>query len=75
MALRNFWVEANIDGRETALEGGPRRKDGGMTVTVLQRKDGGKATAVKVNCWESNGELFSRVEINGTVVDTFKTRR
>lgn len=75
MALRNFWVTADIQGRETDLEGGPRSKDGGMTVTVLQRKDGAKVEAVKVNCWERNGELYSRVQINGTVVGTFQTRR
>lgn len=75
MALRNFWVEANIDGRETTLEGGPRRKDGGLTVKVLQRDNGSKVTAVKVNCWEGNGELFTRVEINGQSVGLFQTRR
>lgn len=75
MALRNFWVTADIEGRETNLEGGPRSKDGGMCVTILQRDNGSKATAVKVNCWESGGELFSRVEINGTHVGTFQTRR
>lgn len=75
MALRNFWVEAKIDGRETELEGGPRAKDGGMSVTILQRHNGSKMTAVKVNCWENNGDLFTRVEIGGVNVGTFETRR
>ena len=29
MAVRNFYVEADIDGRQTMLGGGPRNKDGG----------------------------------------------
>lgn len=75
MALRNFWVSARIDGRETELEGGPRAKDGGMSITVLQRDNGSKTKAVQVNCWEADGKLYTRVEINGVHVGTFDTRR
>ena len=75
MALRNFWVTANVDGRSTDLEGGPRAKDGGMTITVLQRKNGTKKKAVVVRCWESDGELFTNVKINGEDVGTVQSRR
>ena len=37
MALRNFWIDAKIDGRKTELEGGPQAKDGGLSVDILQR--------------------------------------
>ena len=28
MAMRNFWIDVDIDGRKTLLSGGPRTKDG-----------------------------------------------
>lgn len=36
MAVRNFYVEADIDGRMTMLGGGPREKDGGMDTKVIE---------------------------------------
>ena len=55
MAVRNFWVDAEIDGRETDLGGGPRSKTGGMDVTVYQRKEGQIETAVKVSAGKRLG--------------------
>lgn len=40
MAVRNFWVRADIDGRVTPLAGGPRAKDGGFSLYIYQRVDG-----------------------------------
>jgi hypothetical protein len=40
MATRNWWIEAEIDGRKTKLTGGPRRKDGGFTLTIRQHNHG-----------------------------------
>lgn len=37
MATRNFWVEANIEGRKTVLKGGPRAKDGGFVMRIYMR--------------------------------------
>ena len=37
MAIRNFWIKANIDGRKTALEGGPAARDGGFRLQVKMR--------------------------------------
>lgn len=34
MRMRNFWVSAEIAGRKSALQGGPRAKNGAMFVTV-----------------------------------------
>lgn len=33
-ALRNFWLEAEIQGRQTKISGGPRTKDSTMFVTL-----------------------------------------
>lgn len=48
MAVRNFWIEADIDGRQTIMEGGPRRADGGFKLTIYQRENGGITTAAHI---------------------------
>jgi hypothetical protein len=47
--VRNVWVEADIDGRETTLEGGPVNRHGGMTMRVYIRDGGHIATAVRIS--------------------------
>lgn len=49
MAVRNFWIEADVDGRETPLAGGPRSKDDGFTLTVFVRHDGSILTGFTVS--------------------------
>lgn len=48
MALRNFWVDCYIDGKETPISSGPRSKDGGMEIIVSQRCDGESKAIVKI---------------------------
>lgn len=60
MAVRNFWIEAEIDGRKHKLKGGPRAKTGGFKLTVQQRSNGSITKAVSVEgkvsqCGESLG--------------------
>lgn len=59
--MRNFWLTADIDGRETLLEGGPRSKTGGMVSTFYMRDDGCSVVACKVDCLEVAGELHVRI--------------
>ena len=40
MAVRPFWIEADIEGRQTLLQGGTKRKDGSQTINLYQRSDG-----------------------------------
>lgn len=62
MATRNFWVECTVDGRETQLRGGPRRKDGGMTVRIYQRDEGCITRVLSANCLAaSDGTLTTSV--------------
>jgi len=75
MAVRNFWVEADIDGYNSTPAGGPRRKDGGMDITVYQREDGGIKTAVQIFCRSLGEKLITKVEINGKLVGKFETAR
>ena len=72
MAVRNFWVEALIDGRKTKLSGGPRGKHGGFSLTVFQRSQGGITRALIVDGFANEeGELNLSVR-NGE--DTQKLR-
>ena len=76
MAVRNFWIDADIDGRATELSGGPRAKDGGMSVTLKQRKEGGIFTALKIECMEYDGNLLTRVyNKDGNLVCVCETER
>lgn len=51
MAMRNFWVNASIDGRQSQLCGGPRGREDGMYIEVRQRRNGESIPAVTVNCY------------------------
>lgn len=78
MAVRNFWIDVNIDGRETTLSGGPARKDGGMTVDIRQRNNGAGKTGdapIRIRCYEYNNQLISEIKLNGKVIAEYKTER
>lgn len=62
MAVRNFWVNAEIDGQKTELSGGPRSKDGGMYIELMMRNDGGIVNVLRITCSAyEDGELRVRV--------------
>ena len=76
MAVRNFWVEANIDGRSTKVAGGPVAKDGGMNLKLYQRDDNDIVTAFDIRCTECDGKLKTQVvDYEGIVVADFITIR
>lgn len=76
MAIRNFWLEANIDGRKTPLQGGPRAKDGGMTATLYIRNDGAIEEAVTLDCHANkDGALVVLVEVEGRDVKVIERQR
>ena len=63
MALRNWWIECEIDGRKTKLTGGPRAKDGGFKLTIRQRNKGQSVVAAHVRGFvHANGKLYLQVE-------------
>lgn len=60
--MRNFWLEGYVDGRETTVTGGPRRKEDGMKVYVYQREDGCSVKAVSIDCYrDDEGKLHTVV--------------
>lgn len=65
MAVRNFWIDAEIDGRRTRLTGGPVSKDGGFSLTVYIRDNGGIEKAVRLDARAfEDGELMLDVVPN-----------
>lgn len=72
--VRNFWLDADIDGKATRLSGGPVNKEGGMTATLKIRDDGTvhKALTINafaypdgrllVNVFDGDGELVHKIE-------------
>ena len=72
--MRPFWLDANVEGRQTNLCGGPRRKDGRMNIDIIQRDSGNPITAFKIEC-ESDGKTCeTRVyDSNGDLVATHTT--
>jgi hypothetical protein len=48
--VRNFWVAGDVDGRRSCISGGPRARDGGISLTIFQRKEGCVAEALRVEC-------------------------
>lgn len=77
MAVRNFYVEASIDGRRTTLAGGPASRTGGMVVHIHQRNDGSaELDAVRIKCYENNGNLITEVyNSEGRKVFEYGTKR
>lgn len=57
MAVRNFWIEADIDGRRTELHGGPVRKDGGFDLRIYVRDNGSSKLALVIEGYEIDGNL------------------
>ncbi len=77
MATRNFWVECNIDGRATKLEGGPRSKDGGFNLTIYQRDEGAIKEAITITGYKRTCDdvLMLRVVSSDGVIMEVETKR
>jgi hypothetical protein len=62
--MRNFWINSNIDGRQTELAGGPRSKDGEMSTALYVKSKGSSVKALSVDCIPSdNGDLLVKVKL------------
>jgi hypothetical protein len=55
--VRNFWLSAEIDGRKTSLDGGPRSKDGGMNLVIYQNHAGVPFKVLEVRCGPQLSDL------------------
>lgn len=60
MAVRPFYLSADVEGRRTPLAGGPARRDGSMTVEITQRNAGEIETAFKIRSYRE-GDVMSMI--------------
>lgn len=61
--VRNFWLEAQVDGRASTFASGPRSRDGGFTLDLYQRDKGTVAhVALIVGRVLSDGRLCLSME-------------
>lgn len=56
MAVRNFYIKGNIDGKKSTISGGPRNKEGGMDFTIYIRNEGEIEKAFTLNCYHTNNK-------------------
>lgn len=71
--VRNFWIEAAIDGRKTPLRGGPRA--GGFRLTVYMRKAGHITAPLYIEGRSVGERLILMVEIEGQPLTRIETER
>jgi hypothetical protein len=70
--VRNFWIEADVDGASSKLSGGPRNSEGGFELTIYMREEGEAKTAMHiVGMVDTGGELVLKV---GAAEDHFEIR-
>ena len=78
MAVRPFYMEANVDGRANQLSGGPKSKSGGMGVTIYQRDNGNISRVFRIESSSTmrDGKLILVTEVldkNNRVIATEET--
>ena len=71
--VRNFWLKGAVDGRRSLIRGGPRAREGGLSLTLYQRSVGSIETALRLHCFAcSDGTL--RVEVEPVLPWSFTDR-
>ena len=75
--VRNFWVDVDVDGRQTMIGTGPKGYRGGLKLTLYQRNEGSVDKALAIDCyWGSDGQLHTLVgDEEGHVVYKVTTDR
>ena len=73
--LRNFWLEAHIDGRRSPFASGPRSKCGGFSLSVFYRDQGTTAPPLRITGRCIGGRLQLHIDDDGTPVFSKETER
>ena len=73
--VRNFWLNAQIDGRRSAFASGPRSACGGFSLAVFYRDRGTVARPLRVTGRCIDGRLVLDVDDDGTTVFRRETER
>jgi len=75
MAVRPFYIDCRIDGRETPLAGGPRSGQGEMTAEITQRDHGEIVTAFTFRSRRHGDDLTTTVfDSEGKKLAEFNTK-
>lgn len=87
MAVRNFWLDCQIDGRKTQLQGGPQMKNGGFWLEVFMRHNGqSRLPLVIIGTVTPEGKLELQIDLSkdfqpdtkeqfGNIIQTIATER
>lgn len=77
MVVRNYWLEAKIDGRQTTLSGGPLSREGGFELTVYMRDEGEVTKPLRVRGYAGEGGKLTLhvADESGAVFHTVRTER
>lgn len=75
MDVRNFWFDADVDGYQNYVSGGPRSKNGGMDLVLYIRDKGRIREAVRIFCRENDGNLSIDVDVDGERLERVETER
>jgi hypothetical protein len=67
MAIRNFYVDGDIDGRSTRLTGGPKGAGGGMSIDFKQRHEGQILNVFSVSSAAKASVLETWIEFHPSV--------
>jgi hypothetical protein len=83
--VRNFWIDAKIDGQKSTLSGGPKNKEGGFSMVIKQRDNGTIIKAFTVDGWVKKdgtlklaiGSAKARIDsrTQGNIVISLETTR
>ena len=74
MAVRPFYVTADVEGRANPLSGGPKRKDGRMTIELHQRDKGDITTPYRI-CQRpmDDNQLITEIYYFGDLIHSYTT--
>lgn len=75
--LRNFWIRTDVDNKMHPVATGPRKKDGGMYVTLSIRNKGRSEVALRIQCIAHENDMLEirACNIKGDPVYTYATER
>lgn len=69
--VRNFWIEASVDGRRSDINTGPRKSEGGFSCTIYVREEGSISDKyLRIGGQHVNGKNILSVELmeNGGII-------
>lgn len=59
-SVRNFWLDASVDGRSSDIGTGPRAKTDGMSMMVKIRDQGDILDAFSIRCYVDGDKLIAK---------------